>query len=136
MNSEKLIFYIDGASRGNPGPSGIGVVMCDSDGKEIEAFKRYIGEATNNVAEYISLIIAIHEAIKVNVKNIIVYSDSELVVRQLRGIYRVKDNKLKQLYVLFDNLKDYFNNFSIEYIDRDKNKRADSLASQAIREKK
>lgn len=136
MSNEKLVFYIDGASEGNPGHSGVGVVICDEDKKEIKGIKKYIGEATNNVAEYIALIISLQEAIKANVKDVLIYSDSELVVRQLKGIYKVKDGKLKQLYALFENLKDYFKEFSIEYIGREKNKRADKLATQAIREKK
>lgn len=136
MSNEKLIFYIDGASRGNPGASGVGIVMCDENRREIQALKRYIGEATNNVAEYIALILALQEAAKVGVKDVTVYSDSELVVRQVKGTYKVKDNKLKQLYTLFDNLKGYFRDFSVEYIGREENKRADKLATQAIREKK
>lgn len=133
---EKLIFYIDGASKGNPGPSGIGVVMCDRDSKEIGTYKRYVGSATNNVAEYLALIVALQEAVKARVKDVSVYSDSELLVRQIQGTYRVKDDKLKQLYTLFDNLKEYFKCFSIEYIEREKNKVADNLAAKAIREKK
>lgn len=136
MMEEKLIFYIDGASRGNPGPSGIGVVMCDADNKEIETYKRYIGSATNNVAEYLALIIALQEAVKARVRDVLVYSDSELLVRQVQGTYRVKDDKLKQLYTLFDNLRDYFKCFSIEYIEREKNKTADNLATKAVKERK
>lgn len=136
MDKEKLIFYIDGASRGNPGHSGAGIVMCDGDRREIQVLKKYIGEATNNVAEYIALILALQEAVKVQVRDVTILSDSELVVRQIKGTYKVKDNKLKQLYALFDNLKGYFKNFSLEYIDREENKRADKLAAQAIRERK
>lgn len=132
-----MIFYIDGASRGNPGKSGIGVVMCDADGKEIQTFKAYIGaEATNNVAEYTALIYAMQEAVKARVKNIEIFSDSELVVRQVKGIYKIKDNKLKQLFVLFENLRSYFREFSLEYIAREKNTKADKLAAQAISEEK
>lgn len=136
MEAEKLIFYIDGASQGNPGESGVGVLMCDEDGKGIQRFKKYIGQATNNVAEYLALLIALQEAVKVRVRDIQIYSDSELLVRQVQGIYRVKDDKLKQLYSLFENLREYFRSFTIEYIDREKNKEADKLATQAIREKK
>lgn len=136
MPSEKLIFYIDGASHGNPGEAGVGIVMCDSDGKSIQTYKKYLGAATNNVAEYCALIIALQEAVKTRVKEVTIYSDSELLVRQVNKIYRVKDDKLKQLYSLFENLKDYFKSFSIEYIERGKNKEADKLAAQAIREKK
>lgn len=136
MMEEKLVFYIDGASRGNPGPSGIGVVMCDRDNKEIAGYKRYIGSATNNTAEYIALIIALQEAVKARVKDVLIHSDSELLVRQVQGTYRVKDDKLKQLYTIFSNLRDYFRDFSIEYIAREKNITADRLAAQAVREKK
>lgn len=131
-----MVFYIDGASLGNPGDAGIGIVMCDSDRKQIQTYKKYIGEATNNVAEYIALIIALQEAVKAKVRDIMVYSDSELLVRQVKGIYRVRDNKLKQLYTLFDNLKSYFKYFLIEYIEREKNKEADKLAARAAKEKK
>lgn len=136
MEGEKLVFYIDGASKGNPGASGVGIVMCDSDRKEIQSYKKYIGSATNNVAEYIALVIALQEAVKARVRDVLVYSDSELLVRQVQGTYRVKDDKLKQLYILFDNLRGFFKHFSIEYIEREKNKGADRLATQAIREKK
>lgn len=136
MDPEKLIFYTDGASQGNPGESGIGVVMCDADHKEIQTFKKYIGSTTNNVAEYVAFIIALQEAVKVRVKDVHIYSDSELLVRQVQGIYKVRDNRLKQLYSIFENLKGYFRHFSIEHIDRGKNKVADKLAVQAIREKK
>lgn len=136
MTEERLIFYIDGASKGNPGPSGVGVVMCDTDNKQIETYKRYIGSATNNVAEYIALIIALQEAVKARVRDVLVYSDSELLVRQIHGTYRVKDDKLKQLFAIFDNLAGYFKNFSIEFIEREKNKTADNLATKAIKEKK
>jgi len=136
MNNEKLVFYIDGASKGNPGHSGIGVVMCDLNHKEIQAFNKYIGETTNNVAEYMALLIALQEAVKVSVKDIAIYCDSELVVRQVNRIYKVKDTRLKQLYTLFDNLKGYFKRVSIEYISREKNKRADYLATLAVRKRK
>lgn len=136
MSQEKLIFYIDGASHGNPGEAGVGVVMCDADNKEIQTLGKYIGKATNNVAEYISLIIALQEAMKVRVSCVKVYSDSELVVRQVRGIYKIKDDKLKQLYVICENMIKYFREFSLEYIEREKNTRADKIAMQAVRKKK
>lgn len=136
MDQEKLVFFIDGASSGNPGDSGVGVVMCDRDKNKIQTFKKYIGEATNNVAEYIALIIALQEAIKSRVRDVEIYSDSELLVRQVQGIYKVRDGRLKQFYAIFENLSEYFKNFSIEYIEREKNKEADKLATQAAREKK
>ena len=131
-----MVFYIDGASKGNPGAAGVGIVMCDRDHNLIQKYKKCIGEATNNVAEYMALIIALQEAVKVRVRDVEVYSDSELMVRQVQGTYRVKDNKLKQVYALFENLRDYFCHFSIKYLEREKNKEADRLANQAIKEKK
>jgi len=136
MESEKLIFYTDGASQGNPGESGVGIVMCDSNNQKIQTFRKYIGSTTNNVAEYVAFIMGMQEAVKARVKDVQFYSDSELLVRQVQGIYKVRDDRLKQLYAIFENLKDYFNNFSIEHIDREKNKEADKLATQAIKEKK
>jgi len=136
MEREKLVFYIDGASKGNPGAAGVGVVMCDRDHNLIQKYKKYIGEATNNVAEYMALIIALQEAVKARVREVDIYSDSELLVRQVQGTYRVKDNKLKQVYALFENLRDYFYQFSIKHLAREKNQEADRLANQAVREKK
>lgn len=136
MEANRLIFYIDGASHGNPGEAGVGIVMCDADGRPIETRRKYIGTATNNVAEYCALVIALQEAVKVRVKSVLIYSDSELLVRQVCGIYRVKDDKLRQLFALVENLREYFRSFEIEYIDREKNKEADKLAAQSIREKK
>ncbi len=136
MSEEKLVFYIDGASRGNPGESGVGIVMCDADKRKIQNYHKYIGRATNNVAEYLALIIALQEAIKVKVREVTVYCDSELVVRQVNGRYRVKDDKLKQLYILAKNLIEYFKEFKLEYIEREKNQQADKLAMQAVRKKK
>lgn len=136
MSADKLIFYIDGASHGNPGEAGIGIVMCDADNKCIQSYKKYIGRATNNVAEYIALIAALQEAVKARARDVLIYSDSELLVRQVNGIYRVKDDKLRCLFSLFENIRDYFRLFEIEYIDRGKNKDADRLAGQAIRDRR
>jgi len=136
MSEDRLVLYTDGASHGNPGESGVGIVMCDINHKEIKGFKKYIGVTTNNVAEYVALIIALQEAMKVRVKDVAVFSDSELLVRQILGIYKVRDDRLKQFFAIVENLREYFNNFSIEYIEREKNTTADKLAAQAIKERK
>lgn len=127
-----MTFYIDGASRGNPGKAAIGVVILDSKGQVLDELKRYIGETTNNMAEYQALLEALTEGKRLGGKEIQVFSDSELMVRQLNGIYKVKDAKLLDLYKEAKLLISHFNDFKIEHITRDKNSRADALANEAL----
>ena len=96
--TETLTLEFDGGSRGNPGPAGIGVVVRAADGTALVTLGRYIGKATNNVAEYRALITAMEEAQKLGAKKIIIRGDSELVIKQMRGEYRVKHPDLKPLY--------------------------------------
>jgi len=96
----KLIIYADGASRGNPGPAGIGIVICDELGKIIKEYRHFIGNATNNMAEYRALIMALKLASSFPVSEIECFSDSELMVKQLNGVYRVKNEKLGKLFLL------------------------------------
>lgn len=130
--TEKLIFYIDGASRGNPGKAAIGVVMMDGSGRVIDELKRYIGETTNNTAEYQALIEALTEGKRLGARDVQVFSDSELLVRQINGVYKVRDEKLLDLYKEAKRLISGFSDFKIGHITRDKNARADSLANQAL----
>lgn len=130
--SEKLTFYIDGASRGNPGKAAIGVVVMNGSGHVIGEMKRYIGETTNNMAEYQALIEALTEGTRLGGKVVHVFSDSELMVRQINGIYKVKDSKLIDLYKESKRLISGFSDFKIDHITRDKNARADSLANEAL----
>ena len=95
---EKLTLQFDGGSRGNPGPAGIGIVISAADGTSLVTLGRFIGRATNNVAEYRALITAMQEAQKLGAKNILIRGDSELVIKQMRGEYRVKNPDLKVLY--------------------------------------
>ena len=132
----KYKVFIDGASSGNPGPAGVGVVIKDNQGKTLYSFSFFIGEATNNIAEYFSLLLALNECLLLNLKNIDIYSDSQLVIKQLKGEYKIRDNTLKVLYKIVKYLTTKFDRIGYNYIEREKNKEADKLASQAIREHK
>ena len=126
---EELTIYVDGASAGNPGKAGIGIVFfCE--GKKIKEYSQCIGVTTNNVAEYMAVVFAMQEALIVNVRNITILSDSELVVNQINGVYKVKDNNLFRLYKQVQHLKSGFKKFSITHIKRAGNKEADKLAKQ------
>lgn len=127
--------YIDGASRGNPGPSGIGVIIYDGK-EEVKKIKKYIGEGTNNEAEYMALIEAVKEAIKLKFFSIRVYSDSELLVSQINGDYRVLDPKLSKLYQRAYKEIHKLSSFRIKHLGRRKNQEADKLANEAIDDEK
>jgi ribonuclease HI len=132
MIKETLTLEFDGGSRGNPGPAGIGVVIRAQDGTPLVTLGRFIGPATNNVAEYKALITALEEARKLGAKKIAVRGDSELVVRQMLGVYRVKHPDLKLLYAQARELFDQFSEASIEHNLRGKNALADELANRAM----
>ena len=132
MKSKKVYLYTDGGSRGNPGPSGIGVVILDSNKTKIrEAFK-YIGEATNNVAEYTALVRGLEEAEAIGATDLTIYIDSELLVKQLNGEYKVKDANMKILFEKPLNALKNFNSFEVKHIERGMNKEADKLVNKAI----
>lgn len=130
--SDGLIFYIDGASQGNPGPAGIGVVVCDHKGNVIDNISEYLGEDTNNVAEYNALIIALEEGMVRKANSITINTDSELLVKQLNGDYKVKNEDLKQLFLRVQRLLKGFKQVQINHIDRSQNKGADKLATKAV----
>lgn len=129
----KLIIFTDGGSRNNPGPAGIGFVIKDENGQNLEAKGEYIGVATNNVAEYTALIKALHAAKKYDHESIECFLDSELVVKQIKGEYRVKDENLKKL---LDEVREliFFKNVSFTHVLRSKNKEADALYNKALDE--
>ena len=131
MSSYRL--YSDGASRGNPGHSGIGVVIKDENNKIVKKVSRYIGQGTNNVAEYIALIVGLEEAAKLGVKALEIFLDSELLVKQIKGVYKVKSEHLKPLVFLVKYLSNSFPEITYKYIPREKNKEADKLASEAVK---
>jgi ribonuclease HI len=130
---KKLIIHTDGASRGNPGPASIAFTIKDERGKRISQDSRTIGVTTNNQAEYQAIIAALEEARKLGAEQVIVESDSELVVKQITGEYRVKKASLRPLYQQVGRIASQFNHFSIRHIPRDKNTEADRLANRAFR---
>jgi len=132
LKNKKIEIYVDGGSRGNPGPSGVGVVILDAGGNRLKEISKYIGETTNNIAEYSALLYGLEEALILRVDKIIVNLDSELVARQLTGDYRVKDPGLKPLFERAMNMLKSFKSFEIRHIEREKNKEADKLVNRAI----
>jgi ribonuclease HI len=129
---ESIIVNFDGGSRGNPGPSGIGVVLSATDGTSLLTVGRYIGAATNNVAEYTALIFGLQQAQKLGAGNIIVRGDSELIIKQMRGEYRVKNPALRDLYEKAQQLLRGFRSVKFEHNLREKNTLADRLVNLAI----
>ncbi|MGH7382011.1 MAG: ribonuclease HI family protein [Candidatus Methylomirabilales bacterium] len=129
---QSLVLHIDGAARGNPGPAGIGVVMRDEAGDFREEHQAYIGEATNNVAEYEALIFGLRKARELGYAAIKVFSDSELLVRQIRGEYRVKHPRLRKFYDQVQSLLRSFDAVEIAHVRRGMNAQADLLANRAI----
>lgn len=123
--------FIDGAARGNPGPAGIGVLIKNGSQIILEV-SDFIGKATNNVAEYEALLRALAEANKLNLNQIEVISDSELLVKQINGEYRVKNEGLKPLFEQAKELIQLFSSFKIKHVRREKNKAADKLANKGI----
>jgi ribonuclease HI len=129
----KLItVYTDGASRGNPGPAGIGGVILDSEGAVIEEWNDFLGTCTNNVAEYKGLLSSISRLAPLAADKVIFHLDSELIVRQLSGQYKVRDPKLKELYELARRQLTRIPSWTFRHVTRDLNARADKLANQAI----
>jgi ribonuclease HI len=129
---ETLTLEFDGGSRGNPGPAGIGVVVRAADGTPLVTLGRPIGRATNNVAEYRALITAMQKAQELGARKVIIRGDSELIVRQMLGQYRVKNPDLKDLYDEAQELIRQFDSAKIEHSLRHKNTLADKLANRAL----
>ncbi len=129
---EEIILYIDGAARGNPGKAGIGVVLRDKRHNVIEEAGEYIGETTNNVAEYRALLEGLRRVLSRGAKEVKIFSDSELLVRQLKGRYKVKSPSLLPLYGEVIKLLGKLTRWEIVHIPREQNFRADALANAAI----
>jgi ribonuclease HI len=124
--------FTDGAARGNPGPGGIGVLLCKEDNSLLEEAKEYIGNSTNNIAEYKALILGLKLAKKYLPCRLKMHLDSELVCRQMSGIYKVKDENLLMLFEIAKIEADGFDKVEFIHIPREKNKHADRLANQAL----
>ncbi len=127
----KFLIYVDGAARGNPGPAGAGAFITHSDGSEVARLTKYLGETTNNVAEYSALLVALKEAKKRGGKTLAIHADSELMVKQIQGKYRVRSPHLKKFHDDIMGLLKGFH-YTIVHIRREKNKIADQLANEAI----
>lgn len=130
-NDDIAIAYTDGGSRGNPGPAGIGAVITRG-GKVLAEISEFLGTTTNNVAEYTALIRALEKGLECGVEKVEVRTDSELMVRQMLGEYRVKNEGLKPLFLKAQALKNRYKSFAIIHVRREYNKEADSLANQAM----
>jgi ribonuclease HI len=125
---------IDGGSRGNPGPASYGVVVRDANGEIVAKLKKYIGRATNNVAEYYGLIAALDYAQAHAIRALHIESDSELLVKQMRGQYKVKSEELRPLFERAKKMSATFDSFGINHVYREQNQDADALANEALDE--
>ncbi|HLA76524.1 MAG TPA: ribonuclease HI family protein [Vicinamibacteria bacterium] len=132
---ETLEIHIDGGSRGNPGEAGFGVHVASSEGTTLAALYGYLGRATNNVAEYQALIHALRYASKRGARRLRIYSDSELVVRQINGVYKVKHPDMIPLHREASALLGQFEAARVSHVRREQNREADRLASQALDER-
>ena len=130
----KVIIHADGASRGNPGQSAIGATIEDGEGRLLASLSQPIGRATNNQAEYRAVIAALKEALKLGAGEADIYLDSELVVKQINGSYRVRNAALKPLYLEVKGLAASFKGFRISHIPRRQNAEADGLANAAFQQ--
>jgi len=129
---DKVIAYTDGASRGNPGPAAAAFILSDPAGTRLQAKAFFIGRTTNNVAEYTAIIKALRAAKEIGVKELTVFSDSELLVRQINGKYKVKSEQIRPLFQQAVELLSEFKNYKVRFIPREKNKEADKLVNQAL----
>jgi ribonuclease HI len=132
LSGETLIVNFDGGSRGNPGPAAIAAVVATTDGRILEERGEAIGEATNNVAEYRALLLAIERARKLGADEVDLVGDSELVVRQVRGEYRVKDAGLRPLHAAATEALAGFERWSIRNVPRAENHLADALVNATL----
>ncbi len=127
-----LTVQTDGAARGNPGPASIGVVVREEGGEEVASFGEYIGTATNNAAEYTALVHALRLLSAFEVGRLRLRVDSELLAKQLRGEYRVKEPHLQALHAQAMSMLGRYQDWSVEHVPREENREADALANQAL----
>jgi ribonuclease HI len=134
MVDKRLSLFTDGACRGNPGNGGAGAVLVGKNGEVVSTAKRFLGHCTNNIAEYQALILGLGEALGRGATVISIYLDSELIVRQIQGVYRVKNPTLKPLMADVRALLDRFDTWQVAHVPRSENAVADKLANEAIDE--
>ncbi|MDD3711726.1 MAG: ribonuclease HI family protein [Patescibacteria group bacterium] len=132
MAVNKIIMFTDGGARGNPGPAGIGVVLYNKKKEKIAEVSKYLGIATNNQAEYRALIEGLKKAKELGAKELEVFLDSELVVKQLNREYKVKNKDLAPLFLEVYNLSLSFSKIVFKHVYREENKEADRLANEAM----
>ena len=134
MRKKDILLYIfaDGGARGNPGPAAIGAVLSDKNGKAVKEISKYIGTATNNVAEYLAVIYGLQEAVYLGASRIVLKTDSQLIARQIKGSYSVKNQDLRKFYDLALNLLKGFDKVDIVEIPRKENEHADRLVNKAL----
>ena len=132
MAYDRVVVHVDGGARGNPGPAGVGVLVSDVDGIELDRANAYIGETTNNVAEYRALILGIERAQALGVREVEIVNDSELVARQLTGQYKVKKEDLRLLHAQARQALKAFDRWTIRSVPRAENAIADELVNEAI----
>lgn len=132
MPADSVVINTDGVSRGNPGAAAIGAIIRGEQGRILATISRRIGHTTNNQAEYRAIIAAMEKALALGVVGVELRSDSELVVRQIKGLYRVKKAELRPLYERVKELEKRLEAFTIKHIPRQQNKVADKLANAAI----
>jgi ribonuclease HI len=132
LKTDNLTIHTDGAARGNPGPAAIGAVIADEKGNVVATISRCLGVTTNNQAEYRAIIAALEKAVSLGARHIAMYSDSELVVKQINGQYRIKHAALQPLYKEVVRLTGGLENFKISHVRREQNAGADALANQAL----
>lgn len=130
--SDRAIIYSDGGSRGNPGPGALGVVIIDGSGKVLKEYSHYLGEVTNNQAEYEGVIFALQKAKQLKIKKVELRVDSELIGRQLLGEYKIKDPGLQPLFIKAWNLRLDYDKVDIKIIPREQNKAADKLVNREL----
>lgn len=133
MMLKKVVIHSDGVSRGNPGPAAIGAIIRDERGRLLASISQPIGRATNNQAEYRAIIAALEKALALGARQVELNSDSELVVRQIKGQYRVRKEALRPLYQRVKELQSRLEGFTIKHIPRQQNREADKLANAALR---
>lgn len=131
--SDTLTLHADGASRGNPGPAGAGAILHDSDGNVVAQIAQFLGnQVTNNVAEYSSLLLGVKKALELDAKILKIFMDSELVVKQIKGEYRVKNEKLIPIYSEVMRELAKLSSYEIAHVRREYNTEADQLSNIAI----
>ena len=132
MSDRQLVVNVDGGARGNPGPAAIAAVLTNAEGELLEERSEPIGRATNNVAEYRALLFGIERARALGATEVELVGDSELIVRQVRGEYKVKDAALRELHRRVTKALDGFDRWSISHVRRKDNERADELVNEAL----